>query len=169
MLIFGAFLYRTKELLPQRTVLQKTMHLKLISKILVAVVGFTLIGVPVISRAQESTGTTTSTLTAPASQDAPTKHKFNGMLVKISSESFAIAITHKRETLVMAITPQTTFGSKKAPATAADFAFGDKVQGTYSVDGHKDMTLDSIIKKTSKNDSTEPAAASTTSSTPAAQ
>lgn len=129
------------------------MKINLSSKALAAIVGFALVGVPVTTRAQESADSSTSAPTAPASTDKPAKDKVSGKIEAISSTSITVA--HKRESLVMAITSTTKFGNKKSPATQADFAIGDKVECTYSVDGSGNDTAVSICKKTPKTESTE--------------
>jgi hypothetical protein len=142
------------------------MQIKLVSKAFVALVGLALIGVPLTTRAQDSTDTSTTT-TAPAAKDKPAKDKFNGKIEAISSTS--ITVKSKDGSLVMAITPKTKFGNKKSPATPADFAVGDKAHGTYSVDGSGTKTADSICKPAPKTASTETPVTPTTPTTPAAQ
>lgn len=95
------------------------MQINFTPKALAAIVGFALIGVPVTTRAQDSTDTSTPATTAPASKDKPAKEKFSGKILDISSTSITVGL--KDKSLVMAITPATTFGSKKVACHSGRF------------------------------------------------
>ncbi len=119
---------------------------------LVAIVGFAFAGAPVTAQAQTATNATTPAApsTAPKVKEKGDKKKsdktpYTGSITAIDATSITVASTKK--TLTLAIAPTTTFKKDKAAATAADFAVGDKVTGSYTTDASGALTAASIHKK----------------------
>jgi hypothetical protein len=137
------------------------MKITFITPALVAFLGLALASVPVTAQAQTSTNTDAST---PAAASAPAKvakkgkpTQYQGSITAIDASSVTVATS--KETLVMAIAPTTKYLNNEKPATAADFAVGDTVTGSYTKDAAGALTAHSIHKKTSKTAATAPAAA----------
>ena len=76
------------------------------------------------------------------------KIPYRGLITAIDATSVTVA--SKNKTLILAITPKTTFKKDKVAATLADFAVGDKITGSYSTDATGAMMANSIHKKTPK-------------------
>jgi len=139
---------------------------------LAAFLGLALAGAPITAKAQ-----TTNTPAATAPEATPKKHKhkdstsYEGSITAISATSLTVASTKK--TLTLAIAPTTKFatlvGKKKTPATAADFAVGDKVTGSFSTDATGAMTAASVHKKATAAAAPAAAPAPAPAATPAAQ
>jgi hypothetical protein len=144
------------------------MKITLLTPALVAVLGLALASVPVTVQAQTSTNSPAEAAASPSPAKVSTKKatktkptQYAGSITAIDASSVTIANTTK--TLTLAIAPTTTFLKDKKPATAADFAVGDKVTGSYTTDAAGTMTAHSLHKKTMK------AAAPTPAAAPAAQ
>jgi hypothetical protein len=97
-----------------------------------------------------------------------------GSITAIDATSVTVTTTQK--TLLLEITPKTKFKKDKAVAGIGDFAVGDLVTGSYSVDPTGALTANTLHKKTPKmpHVTTTPAmsatpAAPATPATPAAQ
>ena len=130
---------------------------------LVAIVGLAFVGAPVTAQAQTTTAPTTAPTPAPAANaaapsDAPKvkekkksdKTSYSGSITAISATSLTVATT--KDSLTLAIGADTKFmtigaDKKKTPATAADFAVGDKVTGSYTKAADGTMTAASVHKK----------------------
>jgi hypothetical protein len=148
---------------------------------LVAIVGLALVGAPITAKAQTNAPATTAPTdtTTPKAKKKSGKIQYEGSITAIDASSLTVATTKK--TLTLAIAPTTKFAIKgkkdKTPATVADFAVGDKVTGSYTVDATGAMTAASVHKKavaaaTATPAATTPAAPTapaTTPTTPAAQ
>ena len=124
------------------------MKITFLTPALVAIVGLALAGAPVTAQAQTSTNTPPDTTSTPAKAPKAAKTPFKGSITAIDATSVTVASTKK--TLVMAITPKTSFKKDKASATIADFAVGDAVTGSYSTDASGTLTANSLHKKTPK-------------------
>ena len=117
-------------------------------------------GAPVTAQAQTSTNT-------PASASAPTKGTKTikplrcGCPVSRDRSRRLPPVPSpwqtKTKTLTLTITPNTTYLVDKKPATAADFAVGDKVTGSYSKDATGAMMANSIRRSQCPRDATAPA------------
>src|ERR1700683_3487965 len=129
----------------------------LLTSAVVAIVGLALVGAPVTAQAQTPATTPASTST-PSSKKKSADTPYKGSITAIDASSVTVASTSK--TLTLAITPKTKFKKDKAKATAADFAGGDAVTGSYTTDDSGALTAVSLHKKSAK-----PAA----TTTPAAQ
>ncbi len=135
------------------------MKINFLTPALVAIVGFAFVSVPV-------TAQTTNTAAAIAPADTSTAPKvkekkksdktpYSGSITAIDATSITVA---GKKTLTLAIAPTTTFKKDKAPATAADFAVGDKVTGSYTTDSTGALTAASVHKKTQAKAAATPAA-----------
>jgi hypothetical protein len=123
---------------------------------LVAIVGLAFVGAPVTAQAQTPAPATAPAPAAPAPSDAPkTKKKMDstpyaGTIATISATS--VTVTTKKDTLTLAIGPDTKFmtigaDKKKTPAAVTDFAVGDAVTGSYKKAADGSMTAASVHKK----------------------
>jgi hypothetical protein len=115
----------------------------------VAIVGLALIGAPVTAQAQTSTNATAPAApsTAPkVKEKKAAKVEYKGSITAIDATSVTVA--NSKKTLTLALTPTTKFKKDKVTATAADFAVGDKVTGSYTTDASGAMTAASLYKKT---------------------
>ena len=115
---------------------------------LVAIVGFAFIGAPL--KAQSTNAPADTSSTAPKKEKKKSdKIQYAGSITAIDASSITVATTKK--TLTLAIAPTTKFatkdGKKLTPATAADFAVGDAVTGSYSTDASGTLTAASVHKK----------------------
>ncbi len=128
------------------------MKITLLTPALVAILGLALASTTVSAQTTNApaAATTAKTSTAKATE----KQKYGGTITAISATSVTVVSTKK--TRVLAITPATTFVKDKAPATAADFAVGDKVFGQFTDTGTA-LTAFSLKKSTPKT-ATKPAA-----------
>jgi Domain of unknown function (DUF5666) len=137
------------------------MKITFLTPALVAIVGLALVGAPVTAQAQTSTNApaAAASTATPAKVKKAAKTEYKGLITAIDATSVTVASTKK--TLVLAISPTTTFKKDKAAATLADFAVGDKVTGSYTADATGALTASSLHKKTAK-------AAATTTAAPAA-
>ena len=130
------------------------MKIKFLTPALVAILGLALAGVPVTVQAQTSTNAAPAAAPADTSVAPKVKEKkkksdkteYSGSITAIDASSITVASTKK--TLTLALAPTTKFKKDKAPATAADFAVGDKVTGSYTTDATGAMTAASVHKKT---------------------
>jgi hypothetical protein len=135
---------------------------------LVAIVGLALIGAPVTAKAQTNApaSTTPADTTSTKAKKKTGKIQYEGSITAIDASS--LTVTSMKKTLTLAIAPTTKFAIKgkkdKTPSTAADFAVGDKVTGSYTVDATGALTAASVHKK-----ATTAAAATPAPATPAAQ
>jgi hypothetical protein len=130
------------------------MKITLLTPALVAIVGLALVGAPVTAQAQTSTNATAPAApsTAPKVKEKKksefTEYK-DASITAIAASS--LTVTTPKGSLTLAIAPDTKFakleGKKKTPATAADFAVGDKVSGSYKTNADGTMTAHSIHKK----------------------
>jgi ribosomal protein S1 len=125
------------------------MKITLLTSALAAIVGFAFIGAPVTASAQTATNATAAAApsTAPKTKEKKKSDKtqYEGSITAIDASSLTVATSKK--TLTLAITPKTTFKKDKAAATAADFAVGDKVTGSYSTDSTGALSAASVHKK----------------------
>jgi len=147
------------------------MKITLLTPALMAILGLALAGAPVTAQAQTSTNAVTTA--APTPTPTPAKAKkaaktdYKGSITAMDATSVTVASTKK--TLTLAIAPTTTFKKDGKTATLADFAVGDKVTGSYTVDATGAMTAYSLHKKTAKPAATKTAPAPTPTPAPAAQ
>jgi hypothetical protein len=159
------------------------MKLTLITPALVAILGLALASAPVTVQAQTTAAPAAAPTTAPAAAPtaatapkAPKAKKptpYDGALTTIAADGTSIVVTSSKKTLTLAIDAKTTFLKDKKAATLADFAVGDKVTGSYTVDATSGaMTAHSLHKMTPKKAAAKPAAktpaAAATPATPAA-
>ncbi len=138
------------------------MHMKntLLISALVAILGLAFAGAPVSAQS-----TNAAAATAPKkSKEAKTPYK--GSITAITATSVTVA--NKTQTLTLAIAATTKFEKDKKPATAADFAVGDTITGSYTKDATGAMTAASIHKKTDKAAATKTSTGMTTGTAPAA-
>jgi hypothetical protein len=119
------------------------MKITLLIPALVALLA--LAATSITAQAQTSTNAV-STAAAPVKVKKTSKTPYSGSITAIDATSVTVASTKK--TLTLAITPKTTFKKDKAAATAADFAVGDAITGSYSTDATGALTASSIHKKT---------------------
>jgi len=70
--------------------------------------------------------------------------------------------------VTLSIDAKTKFKKDKVVATIADFAVGDKISGSYTVDATGTKTAASIYKKTPKTPAPATTTAPATTATPAA-
>jgi hypothetical protein len=140
------------------------MKIPLLTPALVAILGLALAGVPMTAQAQTSTNAASAAATAPAPKPAK-PHQLGGSITAIDASSVTVASTKK--TLTLAITPSTTFKKDKLAATLADFAVGDKVNGSYTKDASGAMTANSLNKKTPKAPKVAPTTATPATVAPA--
>jgi hypothetical protein len=141
-------------------------HMKntLLTSALVVIVGLAFVSAPLTVNAQTTNAPTTS---APAKTTKKAdKTPYKGSITAIDASSVTVA--SKDKTLTLAITPTTTFKVNKASATAADFAVGDAVTGSYTKDATGAMSAASLHKKSAKPAATAPATTAP-ATTPAAQ
>jgi hypothetical protein len=155
------------------------MKLTLITPALVAILGLALASAPVTVQAQTTAAPAAAPTTAPAAAPtaatapkAPKAKKptnYGGALTTIAADGTSVVVTSSKKTLTLALDAKTKFKKDKKPATLADFAVGDKVNGSFSVDATGAMTAVSLDKTTPKKPAakTTPAAAATPA-TPAA-
>ncbi len=155
------------------------MKINLITPALLALLGLALASAP--AQAQTTpTATTSTTAIAPAASPAPAKAPksakipYKGSITALDATSVTVTTTQK--TLLLEITPKTKFKKDKAVAGIGDFAVGDLVTGSYSVDPTGALTANTLHKKTPKmphvtTTAAVPAtpAAPATPATPAAQ
>jgi len=123
------------------------MKITLLSSALVAIVGLAFIGAPVIASAQ-----TTTNATAPA---APAKEKKKSDYTQIpkgakisSIDATTVTITTTKGDVKLLIDATTGFEVNKKKATAADFAAGDEVTGSYKTAADGTNTAHNLRKKT---------------------
>jgi hypothetical protein len=151
------------------------MKITFLTPALVAILGLALAGAPVSVQAQTTTNTPAAA--APATATAPKaahmksdKTNYEGTITALDAGS--VTVTTTKAPLVLAIAPTTKFaimkGHKKTPATAADFAVGDKVTGSYTTDATGALTAYSVHKKALKTAAADPAAAPAAPPAPAA-
>ncbi len=124
------------------------MKITLLTSALAAIVGFAFIGAPVIASAQTATSAT-----APAAPStAPkTKEKKKSDYTQIPKGAKISAIDASSVTLngdlKLAIAADTGFQVNKKTATAADFAVGDVVTGSYKTAADGTNTAHNLRKK----------------------
>jgi hypothetical protein len=134
------------------------MKINLLTPALVAVLGFALASVPVTVHAQTNS-TVAPEASAPdaaAPSTAPKvkekkksdKMAYEGTLSAIDATS--ATVTTKKGELKLMIDEKTEFKVDKKKATAADFAAGDKVTGSYMTGADGTMMAHSIHKKAAK-------------------
>jgi hypothetical protein len=126
------------------------MKITLLTSALAAIVGFAFIGAPVTASAQNATNATAPAApsTAPKVKEKKksAKTSYEGSITAIDASS--LTVTTSKKTLTLAITPTTSFKKDKLAATAADFAVGDKVTGSYTTDATGALSAASVHKKT---------------------
>ena len=134
------------------------MHMKntLLITALVAILGLAF-----TSSTVSAQSTNAPAATAPAKSKAA-KTPYKGSITAIDATSVTVASSAK--TLTLAIAATTKFAVDKKPATAAEFAVGDAVTGSYTKDAAGALTAASVHKKTEKAAATK----TTTGTTPAA-
>ena len=120
------------------------MKIILLTPALVAILGLALAGAPVTAQAQTSTNSAAASAPAKTKAPKPAKTRFSGSITAIDATSVTVASTKK--TLTLAIAPTTTFQKDGKTATAADFAVGDKVTGSYTTDATGATTAASLHK-----------------------
>ena len=129
-----------------------------VSSALVAVLGLALAGALVTVKAQTPTAAPAASTneqvpdkTAPATAPATKKTPYKGSITAIDASSVTV---QGKAPLTLAITADTKcqFGTSKknTPATAADFAVGDKVTGSYLKNADGTLTAETLRKKQAK-------------------
>jgi hypothetical protein len=92
-----------------------------------------------------------TTTTAPAAAaTTPVSTKVNKVPYKGTAISATSVTISGKETLTLAIDDKTKFAVSKKKATAADFAVGDAITGSYTKDDAGALTAASIHKKAAK-------------------
>jgi hypothetical protein len=130
------------------------MKIQLLTTALVAIVGLAFIGAPVTASAQTAT-----TATAPAAPSTAPKAKEKKKSEytqfpkgsKLSAlDATSATITTAKGDVKLVIDATTGFEVDKKKATAADFAVGDEVTGSYKASADGTNTAHNIRKKTPK-------------------
>jgi hypothetical protein len=139
----------------------------LLTSALVAILGLAFVGAPLTASAQS----TNAPAATPTKAKKAAKTPYKGSITAIDASSVTVASKEKTLTLTLAAT--TKYAVDKKPATAADFAVGDAVTGSYMTDATGAMTAASLHKKTAKavapKMTTGTAPASSPATAPAAQ
>ena len=130
-----------------------------ITSALVAVLGYALASAPVTVKAQSTpTQTPAATSTGSTTPSKPAKKSGNTVIPKgstisaIDASSVTVKTASGDVTLAVAATSKFQFGTSKknTPATAADFAAGDAVTGSYVKNADGTNTLATLRKKAAK-------------------
>jgi hypothetical protein len=121
------------------------MKITLLTPALVAILSLAFVTTSV-----KAADTTTTAPAAAATTPVSTKVNkvpYKGTITAISATSVTIS---GKETLTLAIDDKTKFAVSKKKATAADFAVGDAITGSYTKDDAGALTAASIHKKAAK-------------------
>jgi hypothetical protein len=125
------------------------MKITFLTPALVAILGLAFVNL----NAQADTTSTnapSATPTTPTTATTSTKASktpYKGIITAISATSVTIS---GKTPMTLAIDATTKFEVSHKKATAADFAVGDKITGSYLKDDSGTMTAASIHKKTAK-------------------
>jgi len=123
------------------------MKINILSSALAAILGFALIGAPVTAKAQATNDA--STPSAPAAKKAKGDYtQYKGTISAIDASS--VTVTTSKGDVKLAIDDKTKFAVDKKASTAADFAKGDEVTGSYKTAADGTLTAHTVHKKTAK-------------------
>ncbi len=133
------------------------MKLTTLTSALAAVLGLIIATAPVTAHAQATATTTpTGTTTAPAktkkAKSDNTQIPKGSTITSIDASSVVLKTASGDLTLAVTATTKFEFGTshKNTPATAADFAAGDKVTGSYIKNADGTNALATLRKKAAK-------------------
>jgi hypothetical protein len=118
---------------------------------LVAVLGLALAGALVTVKAQTTNAAPAASTapSTPAKAPAVKKTPYKGSITAIDASS--VTVKTATTSLTLAVTADTKFqlgtSKKNTPATAADFAVGDKVTGSYIKNADGTTTAATVRKK----------------------
>jgi hypothetical protein len=130
------------------------MKIQLLTTALVAIVGLAFVGAPVTVSAQTSTNATAPAAPSTAPKTKEKKKSDYTQFPKGSKlsalDATSATITSAKGDVKLVIDATTGFEVDKKKATAADFAVGDEVTGSYKVNADGTNTAHNIRKKTPK-------------------
>jgi len=125
------------------------MKINILSSALAAILGFALIGAPVTAKAQATNDA--STPSAPAAKTKKAKGDYTQYKGTISAiDASSVTVTTSKGDVKLAIDDKTKFAVDKKASTAADFAKGDEVTGSYKTAADGTLTAHTVHKKTAK-------------------
>ena len=128
------------------------MKINLLTSALVAIVGLAFIGAPVTAQAQNATNATAPAAPSTAPKVKEKKKSDYTQIAKgakISAiDAASVTLTTAKGDVKLVIDATTGFEVDKKKATAADFAVGDEVTGSYKTATDGTNTAHNLRKKT---------------------
>jgi len=128
------------------------MKINLLTSALAAIVGLAFIGAPVTASAQTSTNATAPAAPSTAPKVKEKKKSDYTQIpkgAKISAiDATSVTLTTAKGDVKLALAADTGFEVNKKTATAADFAVGDVVTGSYKTAADGTNTAHNLRKKT---------------------